>query len=304
MNSISIVVPVYNEEEVLNTSYDKILQVAMLSKLDYEIIFVDDGSKDNSLNIIRELSEKNSNVKYISFSKNFGHQTAIFAGIEKSIGDAVVTIDADLQDNPIHILDMIILWQRGYDVVYGKRVSRKGETVFKKVTAMIYYRVLNFLAEEKIPKDTGDFRLMDRKVVEELKNLKEKSKYLRGLIAWLGYKQISLEYVREERLKGKSKYSLKKMINLALDGIVGFSYKPIRYITVLGGFISIISVLVFIILLSVYLKGVIDISSIYISGAIFLVGFHFLSLGVIGEYVAQIHKEVKNRPIYISKEER
>ncbi|MEM4261190.1 MAG: glycosyltransferase, partial [Candidatus Woesearchaeota archaeon] len=165
-------------------------------------------------------------------------------------------------------------------------------------------RVLNFLAEEKIPKDTGDFRLMDRKVVEELKKLKEKSKYLRGLIAWLGYKQISLEYVREERLKGKSKYSLKKMINLALDGIVGFSYKPIRYITVLGGFISIISLLAFIILLSVYLKGLIDISSIYISGAIFLVGFHFLSLGVIGEYVAQIHKEVKNRPVYISKEER
>ena len=216
VNKISVVVPMYNEQEVATICYDRLTQVlTKLEKYEYEIIFVNDGSQDKTLEILEAIAKKDKSVKLVSFSRNFGHQAAVTAGMRQAKGDAVVIIDADMQDPPETILDMVKLWEKGHDVVYAVRKHRKGESKFKLLTAKAFYRLLNKLSEVKIPLDTGDFRLIDRKVVDVLTSLKEHNKFLRGLGSWVGFKQVPFEYERHERVAGKTKYPFKKMLKLA-----------------------------------------------------------------------------------------
>ena len=224
MKKLSVIVPMYCEEAVIGECYKRLTNI--MKKIDnynYEIIVVNDGSKDNTLEILEEIAQKDKNVKVISFSRNFGHQAAVTAGLKNVTGDAIVIIDADLQDPPELIPDMLKLWEEGNEVIYAKRKTRKGESAFKLLTAKMFYNTLNALSDVEIPKDTGDFRLVDRKVVDTINQMPEHNKFLRGLFSWVGYKQVPFEYERQERYAGKTKYPLRKMIKLASDGIIRFS---------------------------------------------------------------------------------
>lgn len=234
----SIIVPMYNEEAVIEHTYERLKVVMDSAGQPYELIFVNDGSKDRTVELMKRIGDLDPNVRLIDFSRNFGHQIAISAGMDYAQGDAIIVIDADLQDPPEVILDMIDKWKEGFEVVYGRRLKRKGETLFKKLTAMAFYRVLRSMTNVDIPLDTGDFRLIDRKVCDVLRGLKEKNRFVRGLISWIGFRQTSVEYVREERFAGETKYPLRKMIRFALDGITSFSYKPLKIATYLGFFLS------------------------------------------------------------------
>jgi polyisoprenyl-phosphate glycosyltransferase len=222
--TISIVVPVYNEEAVVLESYRRLKAVMAAQKDSYELIFVNDGSRDATCDILRNICALDPQARLIDFSRNFGHQTAITAGMNFACGQAVVVIDADLQDPPEVIPAMIAKWREGFDVVYGRRAVRKGETLFKRFTSAAFYRVLQKLTDVDIPVDTGDFRLIDRKVCDALKSVKERNRYIRGIISWLGFKQTAVEFVREERFAGETKYPLRKMIRFAFDAIASFSY--------------------------------------------------------------------------------
>ena len=232
---ISIVIPMYYEEEVANECYTRTKKVLEeLNEYDHEIVFVNDGSKDKTLEILENIASKDDKVKIVSFSRNFGHQAAVTAGLKYTTGDAVAIMDADLQDPPEVIKEMIKLWEDGNEVIYAKRKAREGETAFKLFTAKMFYKILNGLSEAEIPKDTGDFRLADRKVIDVINSLPEHNKFLRGLFSWVGFKQQPLEYERKERFAGKTKYPLKKMLKLASDGIIGFSSKPLKIIGTIG----------------------------------------------------------------------
>ena len=247
MKKISIVIPMYNEHEIANMCYKRINEVIkQLNNYEYEIIFINDGSKDNTQLILEEIAKEDKNVKILSFSRNFGHQAAVTAGIKYVTGDEIVIMDADLQDPPELIPDMLKLWEDGNEVIYGKRKARKGESLFKLMTAKMFYNTLNALSDVDIPKDTGDFRLVDRKVVDTINNLPEHNKFLRGLFSWVGYKQYAYEYERQERKAGKTKYPLKKMLKLASDGIVSFSTKPLKIVGGLGIITIIISIIILI----------------------------------------------------------
>lgn len=247
MKKISIVIPMYNEHEIANMCYKRINEVIkQLNNYEYEIIFINDGSKDNTQLILEEIAKEDKNVKILSFSRNFGHQAAVTAGIKYVTGDAIVIMDADLQDPPELIPDMLKLWEDGNEVIYGKRKTRKGESLFKLMTAKMFYNTLNALSDVDIPKDIGDFRLVDRKVVDTINNLPEHNKFLRGLFSWVGYKQYAYEYERQERKAGKTKYPLKKMLKLASDGIVSFSTKPLKIVGGLGIITIIISIIILI----------------------------------------------------------
>lgn len=301
----SVIIPAFNEESVIEESYRRIKSVMDLTRETYELIFVDDGSQDKTAEILEGICKKDENVKLISFSRNFGHQIAITAGIDNARGEAVIVIDADLQDPPEVILEMIERWKEGYDVVYGKRIERKGESFFKRFTAKVFYRVLKQITNIDIPVDTGDFRLIDRKVCEVInsqKSIREKNRYVRGLVSWVGFKQIGIEYVRQPRLSGTTKYTLKKMLKLAFDGITSFSYFPLRLPLYFGGVLTVLS--------SIYLiyAGVLYLIlqkflawGILINIIILLFGINFIMLGLIGEYVGRIYEEAKNRPLYIIK---
>lgn len=299
---ISIVVPMYFEEEVAKECYTRLSNVVIKNNLDYELIFVNDGSTDKTLQILEELAKKDSHVKVISFSRNFGHQIAVTAGIDKSKGDAVIIIDADLQDPPELIPQMIRLWEEGNDVVYGKRKKRDGESLFKLTTAKLFYRVLNKMSSVEIPMDTGDFRLIDRKVVEALKKMPEHNRFLRGMSSWIGFKQIPLEYERKERFAGETKYPLKKMIKFAEDGIFSFSSKPLKLVEHLGFDSILVSLVVFIYLLIKISLGT-SVSSVgwitTLTVACFIGGIQLISVGIVGEYIARIYDESKCRPLYI-----
>ena len=235
MKKVSVVIPMYYEEEVAKECYNRMSEV--LSKIEgyeYELICVNDGSKDKTLPILEEIAENDKKVKVVSFARNFGHQCAVTAGLKYVTGDCVVIIDADLQDPPELIPQMLKLWEEGNEVIYGKRKTREGESVFKLLTAKMFYKTLNALSDVDIPKDTGDFRLVDRKVVDVMNSLPEHNKFLRGLWGWIGFKQIPFEYERKERFAGKTKYPLKKMLKLASDGIIGFSTKPLKMVGALG----------------------------------------------------------------------
>jgi dolichol-phosphate mannosyltransferase len=270
----------------------------------YELLFINDGSKDTTVQKLIKIREHDKTVKLIDFSRNFGHQIAISAGMDFASGDAVVIIDADLQDPPELILEMITKWKEGYDVVYAKRIERKGETYFKKKTASLFYRTLRALTDIDIPIDTGDFRLMDRKVCNEMKTIQEKNRFVRGLVSWVGFKQTAVEYERDERFAGETKYPLKKMLKLSLDGITTFSYKPLKLANYLG--IS-LSMLGFIYMLVVFYQKLFTNTTINGWSSIIIIqllfsGIVLIMLGVIGEYIGRIYDEAKNRPLYIVRE--
>ncbi|HHU90615.1 MAG TPA: glycosyltransferase family 2 protein [Clostridiaceae bacterium] len=301
----SVIVPMYNEEEVITETYTRLTKVMDGIGENYEIIFINDGSRDNTGAIIREFCKNNKRIKMIDFARNFGHQIAITAGMDYAAGECMVIIDGDLQDPPELIPDMIKIWRDGYDVVYGKRKSRQGETFFKKITAKAYYRILRGLTNVDIPVDTGDFRLIDRKVSEALKQLPERSRYVRGLMSWVGFKQTAIEFERSERFAGETKYPLKKMLKLAMDGIMSFSYKPLKLASYIGAILSGISFLYLIIVVIQKLFFPETSQSGWtslIAVSLFFNGIILLMLGIIGEYIGRIYEEAKGRPLYIISE--
>lgn len=303
MKKISVVVPMYNEEEVATICYDRLTQVLVkLDKYDYEIIFINDGSKDKTIEILEVIAKKDKNVKIISFSRNFGHQAAVTAGMRQAMGDAVVIIDADMQDPPEVIPEMLKQWEEGNDVVYAVRKSRSGETKFKLLTAKAFYKLLNKMSDVTIPMDTGDFRLIDKKVVDVIASLPEHNKFLRGLGSWVGFKQIPFEYERQSRVAGKTKYPLKKMFKLALDGIINFSSKPLKLIGGLGLLCIVVS---FGILLYTLLSYIFEWNTLMpgwtsiMVTITFMSGMQFLTIWMLSEYVSRIYDEVRYRPEYI-----
>ena len=300
---ISVVIPMYYEEKVAEECYRRVKEnLEKIKNYEYEIIFVNDGSKDRTLEILEEIANKDEKIKIISFSRNFGHQAAVTAGLQFVSGDAIVIIDADLQDPPELIPEMIALWEQGNEVIYGKRKSRKGESKFKLLSAKMFYKTLNALSDVEIPKDTGDFRLVDRKIVDVINSLPEHNKFLRGLFSWIGYKQIPYEYERKERFAGKTKYPLKKMVKLAADGIIGFSSKPLKLVGTLGFIAIIISILILIYALISYILKLNNLSAGWTSIMVaitFFAGVQLLSLWIIAEYIGRIYDETKQRPQYI-----
>ncbi|MGG3195878.1 MULTISPECIES: glycosyltransferase family 2 protein [Priestia] len=300
----SIVVPVYNEEEVIHETYRRLTEVMRSTKEAYELLFVNDGSRDRTAEIIKAYSEQDPAVVLLDFARNFGHQIAITAGMDHARGEAVVVIDADLQDPPELILEMIEKWKQGFDVVYAKRTKRKGETYFKKQTAAMFYRFLRAMTDIDIPLDTGDFRLLDRKVCNQMNSIQEKNRFVRGLVSWVGFKQIAVEYERDERLAGESKYPLKKMLKLSMDGITSFSYKPLKLASYAGVTLSGIGFIYLLVVL--YLKLFTDSTitgwSSLIVIQLFFSGIILIILGMIGEYIGRIYDETKNRPLYIVRE--
>lgn len=300
----SVVVPVFNEEQLIIKTYTELTRVMNLTNKHYEIIFINDGSIDKSENILSDICKKDKHIKLINFSRNFGHQIAITAGMDHAKGLAIIVIDADLQDPPIVMLDMIEKWKEGYMVVYGKREKRLGESLFKKFTAHFFYRFLNSQTNIDIPKDVGDFRLIDRTVLLELKRLPEHNRYVRGIISWLGFKQTCVPFVRNAREIGITKYPLRKMLKLAFDGIISFSTKPLKFATHIGiiSFLGSFSYLLFL----MYKKFF---TTKYVSGYLFIIpvtlilnSVILMCLGIIGEYIARIYDEARNRPLYIIKD--
>lgn len=303
---ISIVVPMYYEEKVADECYKRLKKVMNDNNINYEFIFVNDGSKDKTFEILNKIAEEDNNTKIISFSRNFGHQIAVTAGVDKAKGDAVIVIDADLQDPPELIPKMIDLWNEGYKVVYAKRKKRKGESFFKLFTAGMFYRILDKMTDIDIPLDTGDFRLMDRDVVNVLKTMKENNRFVRGMVSWVGFKQTPIEYERDERFAGETKYPLKKMIKFASDGIISFSAKPLKLMGSLGVFCVSVSLIIFLYALIRKLTNDVNVVSGWASimtAVTFLGGVQLLSISVLGEYIGRIYDESKGRPLYIIEKE-
>lgn len=303
MKKISVIIPMYYEEEVAEKCYEKVTETLNnIKNYDYEIICINDGSKDRTLQILENIAKKDERLKILSFSRNFGHQCAVTAGLKFATGDAIVIIDADLQDPPELIPEMIALWENGNDVIYGKRKSRKGESPFKLLTAKMFYKTLNALSDVEIPKDTGDFRLVDKKVVDTINSLPEHNKFLRGLFSWVGYNQVPLEYERKERYAGKTKYPLRKMLKLASDGIISFSTKPLKIVGCLGISTIVLSIILLIYALISYIFKLNELSAGWTSLMICITlfsGVQLLSLWIMSEYIGRIYDEAKQRPQYI-----
>jgi dolichol-phosphate mannosyltransferase len=305
MPKISVIIPIYNESLNIGLLYARLTKVMQNLGTSYELIFVNDGSLDNSILLIKELATQHQEVKYIDLSRNFGHQIAVSAGLDKAEGENIVIIDADLQDPPELIQDLYAKMQEGYEVVYAKRKARKGESFMKLITAKLFYRLLSSITSISIPVDTGDFRMISRKVVVALRQMPETSKFLRGQISWIGYKQTFVEYAREERNAGKTGYTYKKMIKFALDGITSFSNFPIKMVTAMGFLVSLIAFMM--ILVSFYVKYFTKDNTepgwaSLMVGMMFLGGVQLLSLGIIGEYISRINTDVKQRPLYFIQE--
>ena len=298
---LSIVVPIYNEEQNIPILYERLKKAVNFVSENYELIFVNDGSKDASFFELMKLAETDERVFYINFSRNFGHQIAVTAGLDYSKGDAVVIIDGDLQDPPELIPDLYAKYKEGYEVVYAQRTKRQGESWFKKISAKWFYRILRKMTHIDIPVDTGDFRLIDRKVVACLKQMPEQNKFLRGQIAWIGFKQTAVFYERQERMHGKTNYPFSKMLKLALDGVTSFSDKPLAFVTKAGLFISGISfcIILYAIFSHFVLNRTIQGWTSLIISSMFIGGIQLFSIGIIGEYINRINKNVLNRPLYI-----
>jgi glycosyltransferase involved in cell wall biosynthesis len=297
----SLVVPIWNEEMVIPELYRRI--VATMEQVDdsWELICVNDGSRDRSLELLLELHQRDPRVKVLDFSRNFGHQIAITAGTDFAEGDAVIIMDADLQDPPEVVLRMIEQWRAGYEVVYAVRTQRQGETWFKLVTASLFYRLLQRLSDVDIPLDAGDFRLMDRRVVLAMRQLREKHRFMRGLSSWVGFKQIPVEYERAERFAGETKYPLKKMVRLALVAVTSFSYLPLRLATYFGFSLAALSLVSIILTIILRLAGnsFFEGQATTLVSVLLLGGIQLIFLGIIGEYLGRIYDEVKNRPLYL-----
>ena len=300
----SLVIPLYKEEEVIHECIKRVTNVMHNNEFDYEIIFVNDGSSDSTEEIVKQYCDKDKHLKLISFSRNFGHQTAITAGMDNAEGDAVIVMDTDLQDPPEVVLKLIEKYEEGYDVVYAIRSKRKGESFFKKITAKLFYRFLKNMCEVDIPVDTGDFRLISRQVCDVLKGLTERNRYVRGLVSWVGFKQTGIYYEREERYAGKTKYPLKKMLKLSVDGITSFSTKPLKLTKWIGIFMAAVGFIYAIIVIIQKLVGI-QMQTGWASTMVTILligGIQLIMLGITGEYIARIFDESKNRPLYIIKE--
>ncbi len=300
----SVIVPVFNEEEVLDELHKRLTAVMQKRGEPYEIIFVDDGSSDRSIEILKALFKQDKHIRIIRFSRNFGHQMAITAGLDRASGKAAIVIDADLQDPPEVIPKFIDKWREGFEVVYGLREKRYGESIFKKATAWLFYRLLRKLVAVELPLDVGDFRLIDRKVIDALRRIREQNRYMRGLTSWVGFKQAGVPYVRAERAAGSTKYSLRKMLKLAWDGVFSFSRIPVKASMYLGfltaslSFLYLISIVFLRIFAGTSIRGWSSIMGI----VLFLGGVQLISLGILGEYVGRISEDVRGRPLYIVRE--
>ncbi|MCL2671158.1 MAG: glycosyltransferase family 2 protein [Clostridiales bacterium] len=300
---LSLIIPVYYEEEVLEESYARMDAAMQSTGHPYEIIYVNDGSRDGTMKVLRKLAKEHEEVKVLSFSRNFGHQLAVTCGMDAAKGDALIIIDVDLQDPPEIIPQMVERWKAGAEIVYGKRAKREGETIFKKLTAAVYYRLLRSMSAYPIPLDTGDFRLLDRKVADVFLEMRENARFLRGMSAWMGFEAEPLEYVRQERAAGKTKYTLKKMLKLAMDGITGFSSKPLTLPLGWGVALSVLAVLALIFFAVMWIQlpndKLIWIYSLGISGFVLLQGITFIFMAIQGMYLGRVYDEVKRRPLYI-----
>lgn len=299
---ISIVVPCFNEAEVIAETVKQLDKFCdEVVDLQVEIIFVDDGSRDETRLLIEDFFKTNSRINLICLARNFGHQVAITAGIDVAQGDAVIIIDADLQDPPEVMHAMIEKWREGFDVVYGMRADRRGESFFKLTTAKVFYRLLNWISDISIPMDTGDFRLMSRPVVDVLCSMPERDRFVRGMVSWVGFRQTALPYKREPRFAGESKYPLKKMLSFATDGILSFSIKPLRLSVSLGmtcagiAFMGILYALVLRIFTNIWVEG----WTALMIAVLFIGGVQLISVGILGEYIGRIYNEVKRRPLYV-----
>ena len=301
---ISIIIPCFNEEQVISHTYERVDKAMQrFTHRGYELIFINDGSRDKTLEILREIAKNDLNVKILSFSRNFGHQPAVTAGINMCVGDVAIIIDGDLQDPPELFSEMVkIHLEQNANVVYGLRGERKGETFFKRISAKYFYKTINFLSDTPLPVDTGDFRLIDKHVIEAFKNLPEKNKYIRGLISWIGFKQVPITYVRDERFAGETKYPLSKMIKFASTSLLYFSKKPLKLALTIG----LVSILVGIGLAIWVITGLIYRTNSIVPGwastiiaLIFFGGIQLLTIGVLGEYLGNMFEEIKNRPEYI-----
>ena len=299
---LSLVVPAFNEEEAMEQSFERTYRAMSSIGYPFEIIYIDDGSRDGTWEIISRLAREHEEVKALRFSRNFGHQLAVTAGMDEAKGDAVIIMDADLQDPPEVIADMVKAWEQGADIAYGKRLHRKGETAAKKFTAWCYYRLLNFMSAYPIPLDTGDFRLLDKAVADEFKVLREHNRFLRGMSAWLGYNAVPVEYVREERCAGKTKYTLKKMLRLAADGIFGFSSRPLTLIGWAG--LAVLCIALLGLITTIACAAVTGVPGWIwaVCALVLLDGVILCAMGVQGAYTQRIYDEVKGRPLYIIKE--
>ena len=300
----SIIAPVYNEICCLDVLYQRLSEVMNQADGEWELILVDDGSTDGSTDKIRELGRLDKRVRPVIFARNFGHQIAVTAGLDYSRGDAVIIIDADLQDPPEVILELIQKWREGFEVVYAQRSEREGETFFKRVTASLFYRTIYRITDVKIPLDTGDFRLLDRKVVNVMNSMRERHRFLRGMSAWVGFRSVGVPYKRAARFAGTTKYPFKKMLKLALTAVTSFSYVPLQ-IAMWVGFLSagaaILAIPVVIILRLIGSQFFFGQATTLIA-VLFLGGVQLISLGILGEYVGRIYDEVKGRPLYIVSE--
>ena len=304
MPVITVVIPVYNEEQTLTELFSRLsaLKQQSAEHTDYEFLLVDDGSVDKSLEMIYEMAKVDPSFRVISFSRNFGHQAALLAGITHALGEAVVVMDADLQDPPEVIPRLIDAWKNGADVVYAQRAARQGENFFKKKSAAIFYRLIDWLSDTDLPRNVGDFRLMDRTVVDQIKDLPERSLYLRGLVAWVGFKQTAVLYDRDPRFAGETKYSMKKMLALATDALLSFTEKPLRIVTQIGLAVTTLSFSTL-----VFFFATLPFGSHHrvpgwfsmMAAILLLGGVQLICLGIVGAYVNRIYREAKGRPIYI-----
>lgn len=301
MKKITIIVPSYNEEESIPYLYDRLnTMMNNLNNYAFEVLFVNDGSKDKTLELIKELRSKDERISYVNFSRNFGKETAMIAGLDYATGDCVIFIDADLQDPPELIPELIKYWEEGYDDVYARRNSRKGETFLKKFTSKMYYKVLQSLTRVEIQKDTGDFRLLDRRCVNALKKLRESQRCSKSMFSWIGYNKKEVRYDRDPRIAGKTKWNYKKLVDLAIDGITAFTTSPLRVSTFLSipTFLAFLIYLIYVIVEAVKLSTGIQAIQVLILLILFFFGTMMLLIGIVGEYLGRIFNETKNRPLY------
>jgi len=299
--NITIIAPIYNELENIPALYERMQQTMQKTREPWELIMVDDGSTDGSTDLIRELAIKDPHIRPVIFARNFGHQLAVTAGLDYSRGQAVIIIDSDLQDPPEVIIDMIAKWKQGYEVVYAIRSKREGESWFKLFTASLFYRIIYRITDVNIPLDTGDFRLLDRKVVNVMNQMRERHRFLRGMSVWVGFRQTGVTYERAARYAGETKYPFKKMVKFASDAITGFSYFPLQLATYMGFFSAFISILAIPIVIFTRLAGI---QAFYgqattLIAVLFFGGVQLISLGILGEYIGRLYDEAKGRPLYI-----
>jgi len=305
MKKISVIIPTYNEEETLPILYERFNKL-MNSMLNYEfeLLFVNDGSKDKTIDIIKNMREKDNRINYVDFSRNFGKEIAMIAGLDYATGDCVIFIDADLQDPPELIPELVKYWEEGYDDVYAKRKSRKGESWLKKFTSKMYYKILQNLTQVEIQKDTGDFRLLDRRCVNALKKLRESQRNTKSMFSWIGYKKKEVLYDRDPRIAGKTKWNYRRLIDLAIDGITSFTTSPLRLSTFIAipTFIMLFIYFIYVIVKSIVVNTPIQAFQAIILLILFFSGIQILLFGIIGEYLGRIFKETKNRPLYLVNE--